>query len=263
LYKMATKKGYRAIVIGATGAVGSNVVRHLLSAPLCLGVTTFSRRSTDIFNKHPHISKLNQISLDFEELCKENKSEEEIECLLFRAIISAQKQSQLSKSENQNSPKIPLYCLMWPEMLPIETLEKVVQLFHSMLLNDKALQKLKNIPYLFTVISTNLPNILSQLLMPFRVTPLVGTSNQLLQQLYCDSLETFTKQENICMKPFAQLYVSKEVGLGKSFKIGRDIDLIQQTKKKCAKSMCDFQQQRHGLEMYDGKLLEISSMYKR
>jgi uncharacterized protein YbjT (DUF2867 family) len=40
---------YRAIVVGATGAIGSALVRELLASPRCEGVTALARRPVDLF----------------------------------------------------------------------------------------------------------------------------------------------------------------------------------------------------------------------
>ena len=38
---------YRAVVVGATGAVGSALVRELLRSPACAGVVALTRRPAD------------------------------------------------------------------------------------------------------------------------------------------------------------------------------------------------------------------------
>ncbi|ETO03184.1 hypothetical protein RFI_34224 [Reticulomyxa filosa] len=167
-------------------------------------------------------------------ICKENTTEEEIECLLFRAITSAdrfhQKQAILHPS---------LYCLMWPEKLPLETLERVTKLFHTLLLSQKALNELKRTPYLLAVMSTSLNNMLSQKLNPFRLSQRIAmdeqTPNLLIQQLYCNDLQTFASQNpsiNRNNKPFVQLYISDQIGMGKSFKIEQDVALIRSINPK-------------------------------
>ena len=42
---------YRAIVLGATGAVGQNLVRELLGSPRCAGVTILTRRHSGLFDR--------------------------------------------------------------------------------------------------------------------------------------------------------------------------------------------------------------------
>lgn len=54
-------KTYQAVVIGATGAVGSNIVRELLQSPRCTNITTIVRRDTDMFKDNPNASKIHQI----------------------------------------------------------------------------------------------------------------------------------------------------------------------------------------------------------
>ncbi|ETO11063.1 hypothetical protein RFI_26313 [Reticulomyxa filosa] len=145
-------------------------------------------------------------------ICKENTTEEEIECLLFRSIISAKRlhgDMNWEVAPKQTNLQPPLYCLMWPEVLPLETLERVTELFHTLLLSDKALTELKETLYLL-------------------VTP-----NQLIQQLYCNNLRTFALQNvPLNRRPFVQLYVSDQIGIGKSFKIGQDIAAIREFNPK-------------------------------
>ncbi|ETO05187.1 ATPase [Reticulomyxa filosa] len=156
-------------------------------------------------------------------ICKENTTEEEIECLLFRAITSANR-----IHEERVNLHSPLYCLMWPEMLPLETLERVTKLFHTLLLSGEALDKLKKIPYLLVVMSTSPNSMLSQKLNRFRLSQRIGmndqTRNLLIQQLYAN--------RNSNNKPFVQLYVSDEIGMGKSFKIEQDIASIREVNSK-------------------------------
>jgi uncharacterized protein YbjT (DUF2867 family) len=55
----------QAIIIGATGAVGSSVVRALLESPACVRVTALSRRPVDMFDALPNRSKLTIQVIDY------------------------------------------------------------------------------------------------------------------------------------------------------------------------------------------------------
>ena len=58
-------RDYTAIVIGATGAVGSSLVRELLQSPRCSAVTIVTRRGVDLFGASP---KLRECVLAMERL---------------------------------------------------------------------------------------------------------------------------------------------------------------------------------------------------
>lgn len=60
---------YKAIVIGATGAVGHSVVHALLASPRCQVVTTIARRNLEI--EH---DKLTQHILEFKNLREASKN---------------------------------------------------------------------------------------------------------------------------------------------------------------------------------------------
>jgi len=57
---------YRALVIGATGAVGSALVRELLAARRCVAVTILTRRATGMFAGVPGTAKLTQRVVDMD-----------------------------------------------------------------------------------------------------------------------------------------------------------------------------------------------------
>ena len=57
---------YRALVIGATGAVGSALVGELLASPRCAAVTILTRRSTGMFAGVPGAAKLTQRVVDMD-----------------------------------------------------------------------------------------------------------------------------------------------------------------------------------------------------
>ncbi len=58
----------KAIVVGATGAVGSALVRELLASPACAGVTALVRRATTAFDGAPGREKLRLEVVDFDHL---------------------------------------------------------------------------------------------------------------------------------------------------------------------------------------------------
>src|SRR2546428_12662673 len=47
---------YRAIVVGATGAVGGALVRELIASPRCERVVALSRRQTDALGASPKLA---------------------------------------------------------------------------------------------------------------------------------------------------------------------------------------------------------------
>ena len=59
---------YQALVIGATGAVGSALVRELLASPHCDAVTILTRRHTAVFDHAPGLARLQERVIDFEQL---------------------------------------------------------------------------------------------------------------------------------------------------------------------------------------------------
>jgi uncharacterized protein YbjT (DUF2867 family) len=59
---------YRAVVVGATGAVGSALVRELLTAPRCEAVTILTRRKVDVFAGADGVSKLIQRVVNMDDL---------------------------------------------------------------------------------------------------------------------------------------------------------------------------------------------------
>ncbi|ETO13643.1 hypothetical protein RFI_23727, partial [Reticulomyxa filosa] len=172
----------------------------------------------ELFKTHGMIPRSEHVLI-----CKSTTTDEEIECLLFRAIKAAEYAIQ------HQSRRVPLYCLVWPEKLSRETMDHTLRLFDSLLLSDEALEKLQMAPYLFAIVSSQLYNELSQKLMPFRIPERVALSNdtakQILPQMYCDNLTAFAQQN---ARPLVQLYVSNNVGIGKTYKIRSEIAAIRQ-----------------------------------
>lgn len=64
---------YRAVVLGATGAVGSALMRTLLGSPRCSAVLSVGRRHTDAFAAEPDAAaKLTQqVVADLGQLARE------------------------------------------------------------------------------------------------------------------------------------------------------------------------------------------------
>ncbi len=59
---------YKAVVVGATGAVGSALVRELLASPRCTGVVALVRRATTVFALAPGWEKVRLEVMDFDAL---------------------------------------------------------------------------------------------------------------------------------------------------------------------------------------------------
>lgn len=59
-------RNYRAIVLGASGAVGSSLVRELLESPACTDIVTLGRRPFDTFAGHAQAAKLVQRVVDLD-----------------------------------------------------------------------------------------------------------------------------------------------------------------------------------------------------
>ncbi|HUX35145.1 MAG TPA: NAD(P)H-binding protein [Gemmatimonadaceae bacterium] len=59
---------YKAVVVGATGAVGSALVRELLASPRCIRVTALVRRATTMFAHAPGWEKLRLEVVDLADL---------------------------------------------------------------------------------------------------------------------------------------------------------------------------------------------------
>ncbi|ETO29434.1 hypothetical protein RFI_07687, partial [Reticulomyxa filosa] len=171
-------------------------------------------------------------------ICRDTTTEEEVECLLFRALVNAARASadaEEDRKDDQNAAHdevaSSLYCLVWPEKLSRDTLSKVVGLFSTLLFDIDSPKRFAPVPYLLVVISSTLENELCQQLMRFSihrpVTLEPKTANQIFSTMYCKDLSEFKKQLSTdFVKPLVQLYTSGEIGMGKSHKIKKDIQQL-------------------------------------
>ncbi|ETO02438.1 hypothetical protein RFI_34993, partial [Reticulomyxa filosa] len=91
-------------------------------------------------------------------LCKETTTEEEVECLMLRALLYVSAMGGINV-------KTPLYCLVWPEKLQTRILEKVVNLFKKYFFEPSRSQRAQL--YLFAVVSFDRDNALSYFLREF------------------------------------------------------------------------------------------------
>ncbi|ETO01741.1 hypothetical protein RFI_35699 [Reticulomyxa filosa] len=156
-------------------------------------------------------------------ICKKTTTEEEIECLLLRALLCTR---QFEKDSAQAS----LYCLVWPEKLAKKTQAKVVKLLQRMLLQHSELQRMKQ--YLFAVVSSNMDNDVAGVLKLFQLEFTFGESIHSFdveEELYTKQLNSFLRDKSN-RKPFVQLYASNNIGMGKTWKIQADIEKYQ---KEC------------------------------
>ena len=62
---------YAATIIGATGAVGGEVLKELLKSPHCTHVTSLGRRKKDEFDSLEGADKLTQVVIGFDNIEKE------------------------------------------------------------------------------------------------------------------------------------------------------------------------------------------------
>ncbi|ETO11389.1 hypothetical protein RFI_25991, partial [Reticulomyxa filosa] len=156
-------------------------------------------------------------------ICKKTTTEEEIECLLLRALLCTR---QFEKDSAQAS----LYCLVWPEKLAKKTQAKVVKLLQRMLLQHSELQRMKQ--YLFAVVSSNMGNDVTGVLRLFQLECTFDESIysfDVEEELYTKQLSSFLHDKSN-RKPFIQLYASNNIGMGKTWKIQEDIEKYQ---KEC------------------------------
>ncbi|ETO08600.1 cell differentiation family, Rcd1-like protein, partial [Reticulomyxa filosa] len=184
-------------------------------------------------------------------VCNEMTTEEDVACLIFRAITNSRKATAASSisstssslSSIQHNVVQPLYCLMFPEKLTLTTLDNVCQDVYDLLLNDLRLEKLKDNLYMFAVMSSRSENNLCKSLSHFQVTlqdlSPEGICHQMLSQLYCKSWTT-SPSCDLIVKPCIQLYTSDRVAMGKSTLIQRDMEKIRNLCKgvRAVKEVC-------------------------
>jgi uncharacterized protein YbjT (DUF2867 family) len=91
--------GYRAIVLGATGAVGSNVVRALLASPRCASVTILVRTPTDRFAALEGAAKLSSKTVKMEDLEPEARAAAANDGVAF-CTLGVGQPSKVSKEEH-------------------------------------------------------------------------------------------------------------------------------------------------------------------
>ncbi|ETO00532.1 ring finger protein, partial [Reticulomyxa filosa] len=154
-------------------------------------------------------------------LCKETTTEEEVECLMLRALLYVNAMGINSKT--------PLYCLVWPEKLQTRILEKVVNLFQKYFFEPSRSRRIQL--YLFAVISSNRDNALSYFLRGLEWNASGELNNHqfyINEALYSQKIDI--SPANARGRSFyrVQLYESTKVGSGKSWKIQRDIQYLRQ-----------------------------------
>ncbi|ETO00472.1 hypothetical protein RFI_36972 [Reticulomyxa filosa] len=165
-------------------------------------------------------------------ICNKNTTEEEVICLIFRAITNDKRiKMAITTKMDWNSAK-PLYCLVYPEKLALSTLKQVCDVVQDLLLNSVQVEKLKHCLYTFVVMSCDSDNSLCKILEPFELSlsnkSFQTLPNQLLSQLY-RNLWTNNQKHDIGTKPpWIQLYTSEQVAMGKSTLIQRDIQRIRE-----------------------------------
>ncbi|ETO04332.1 hypothetical protein RFI_33066, partial [Reticulomyxa filosa] len=178
-------------------------------------------------------------------ICNETTTEEDIACLIFRAITNHKRMPLTTKiakttdlitiTETNHKSAKPLYCLVYPEKLTPMTLNQICQDIYELLLSDIRLEQLKNNFYTFVVLSSNQENPLCKILAPFKVIPhsfLFETlPNQILSGLYHNQWTNSRVHDISTEPPWIQLYTSEKVAMGKSTLIQRDIQRIREIHK--------------------------------
>ncbi|ETO34225.1 hypothetical protein RFI_02870, partial [Reticulomyxa filosa] len=139
-------------------------------------------------------------------ICKETTTEEEVECLLLRTLLCTKK---------DNKPKIHK--------------RHLIKLLQHMLLSQSELRQMH--PYLFVVISSNKENEVAVTLQQFecKSKELIALLN-MEDSLYMKEWRSFL-MERMNRKPFVQLYMSEDVGMGKTWKIKHDIEKEQKLER--------------------------------
>ncbi|ETO00841.1 hypothetical protein RFI_36600, partial [Reticulomyxa filosa] len=178
-------------------------------------------------------------------ICNETTTEEDIACLIFRAITNHKRMPLTTKiakttdlitiTETNHKSAKPLYCLVYPEKLTPMTLNQICQDIHELLLSDIRLEQLKNNFYTFVVLSSNQENSLCKTLAPFKVKlhnlSFETLSNQMLSGLYRNQWANSWVHYISTEPPWIQLYTSEKVAMGKSTLIQRDIQRIREIHK--------------------------------
>ncbi|ETN99867.1 hypothetical protein RFI_37601, partial [Reticulomyxa filosa] len=135
-------------------------------------------------------------------ICKETTTEEEVECLLLRALLC-------TKKDNKKNSQTPLYCLVEPEKLALRTSTKVIKLLQHMLLSQSELRQMSI--FIFTLQHFE------------RKSKEVIVLLHMEDSLYMKEWRSFLT-ERINRKPFVQLYKSENAGMGKTWRIRHDIE---------------------------------------
>ncbi|ETO01001.1 ring finger protein [Reticulomyxa filosa] len=190
-----------------------------------------------LFESHEYIPRAEHILI-----CNEHTAEEDVTCLIFRAISSDKRmQTETTNMEMDNGFVKPLYCLMYPEKLAPETLDQVCKSVHSILLDDVQSEKLKHCCYMFAVMSCERDNLLCKLLEPFCVSlsniSLRTLPNKVLSRFYRNNWANPQSHSIDTEPPWIQLYTSKQVGMGKSTLIQRDIEKIRKIHENSTKTI--------------------------
>jgi uncharacterized protein YbjT (DUF2867 family) len=89
---------YRAIVLGATGAVGSALVEALLHSERCAGIVTLGRRTSEALAKHPRAAKLDARVVELEALEAATR-EAAVGCDVAFCVLGIGQPSKVSEAE--------------------------------------------------------------------------------------------------------------------------------------------------------------------
>eukprot|EP01083_Nonionella_stella_P073155 197581_1 len=148
-------------------------------------------------------------------LCNKSLSSEDIFIFIFRCLQNEK------RFKYNRVHQIPIYCLLFPEDLDIDVLDKTVHLFNQYLLSKNK----KSVHYSLMVLSCKENNTLCHRLTSYRTSITFDMTDDICGTLFNGANDNDILKNN---KPFVQLYQSSAVGMGKSYMIKQMANKIHQ-----------------------------------